>query len=99
MIQYTRVGSHTSDDTMIVNVPDDIKLSISGLFACAKYSVTLAAVNANGTGPFSNPIVAISGEDSELKYTAKYLCIYHRKTYSKNTLVRDASILLAKLLE
>ena len=99
MIQYTRVGSHTLDDTMIVNVSDDINLAISGLFACAKYSVTVAAVNANGTGPFSNPMVATSGEDSELNYTAKYLCIYHRKTYSKNKLVRNVSILLAKLLE
>ena len=71
VIQYTRVGSHTSDDTMIVNVPDDTNLVIPGLFACAEYSVTVAAVNANGTGPFSKPVVETSGEDGELNYTAK----------------------------
>ena len=62
VIQYARVGS---DDNMIVNVPDDTILAISGLFAYAEYSVTVAAVNANGTGPFSKPIVETSGEDGE----------------------------------
>ena len=61
VIQYARVGSH---DNMIVNVPDT-KLSISGLFAYAEYSITVAAVNANGTGPFSKPRLETSGEDSE----------------------------------
>ena len=84
---------------MIVNVPDDTKHAISGLYACAKYSVTVAAVNADGTGPFSNSVMATSGEDSELNYTVKYLCTYHVKTYSKSTIVRDALILLVKLLE
>ena len=62
MIQYGRVGS---DDTGIVNVPSDTTLTISGLQAYADYSVIMAAVNTNGTGPFSKPIVATSGEDSE----------------------------------
>ena len=64
VIQYARVGS---DDKMIMNVPDDTTLTISGLHACAEYSVTMAAVNANGTGPFSNPVVTSSGEDSTCK--------------------------------
>ena len=59
VVQYARVES---DDNMIVNVFDNT-LTLSGLFACAKYSVTVAAVNANGTGPFSKPVIAISGED------------------------------------
>ena len=64
VIQYARVGS---DDKMIINVPNGTTpKTISGLFARAGYSVTMAAVNANGTGPFSKPIVATSGEDSEL---------------------------------
>ena len=46
--------------------------TISGLFACAEYSVTVAAVNAKGTGPFSKPLVASPGEDSKLNF---YLCI------------------------
>ena len=62
LIQYARVGS---DDKMIMNVPKDTKLTIQGLFANAKYSVLVAAVNANGTGPFSKPVEAISGQDSE----------------------------------
>ena len=60
MIQYARVGS---DDDMIVNVSGVTTLTISGLFACVEYSVTMAAVNANGTGPFSKSVIATSGED------------------------------------
>ena len=63
VIQYARVGS---DDNMIVNVDNGTALTISGLFACVAYSVTVAAVNAEGTGPFSKPVIATSGEDSEL---------------------------------
>ena len=40
--------------------------TISGLVAYVDYSVTVAAVNGNGTGPFSNAVVRRSGEDSEL---------------------------------
>ena len=65
VIQYARVGS---DDTMIVNVPNDTTLTIKGIFAHVDYSVTVAAVNANGIGPFSKPLIATSGEDSELNY-------------------------------
>ena len=53
-----------------MNVPNDTTLTISGLFACAEYSVIVAAVNANGTGPFSKSIIETSGEDSELNYLA-----------------------------
>ena len=64
VIQYARVGS---DDKMIMNVPSGtIPTTIAGLFACVEYSVKVAAVNAKGTGPFSNPVLATSGEDSEL---------------------------------
>ena len=63
VIQYARVKS---DDMMIMNVPNGTMLRISGLVACAEYSVTVAAVNSNGTGPFSKPVLETSGEDSEL---------------------------------
>ena len=63
VIQYGRVGS---DDNMIVNVPNGTILTLSGLFACVDYSLIVAAVNAKGTGPFSKPVLATSGEDSEL---------------------------------
>ena len=65
VIQCAKVGS---DDKMIMNVSNDIEHAIPGLFAYAEYSITIAAVNAKGTGPFSKPVIAISGEDSELNY-------------------------------
>ena len=64
MIQYARVRS---DDKMIMNVSSCTDLIISGLSACAEYSITVAAVNLNGAGPFSKPEIATSGEDSKLR--------------------------------
>ena len=58
------MGHHIDD--MIVNVSSGTTFTISGLFACVEYSVTVAAVNDNGTGPFSKPVIETSGEDSEL---------------------------------
>ena len=69
VIQCARVGL---DDNMIVNVDNGTTITVSGLHACAEYSVIVAAVNANGTGPFSKPIVATSGENSELNYVGSY---------------------------
>ena len=63
MIKYARVGS---DDIMIMNVPNQTTCKISKLFPFTEYSVTVAAVNANNTGPFSKPVVGTSGEDGEL---------------------------------
>ena len=63
VIQYTRVGS---SDIMSVNVNNGTTHTISGLVAYVDYSVTVAAMNVNGTGPFSNPpVVNRSGEDGE----------------------------------
>ena len=73
VIQYARVGS---DDMMILNIPNDTNLTLSGLFAYVEYSVTMAAVNVNGTGPFSKPVLATSGEDSELNYITVCLITY-----------------------
>ena len=61
VIRYT--GGGTSD---IMNVNSGTTHTISGLVAFVDYSVTVAVVNVNGTGPFSNPVVQRSGEDSEL---------------------------------
>ena len=63
IIQYTRVGP---GDMMSVTVNSGTVQRISGLVAFVDYSVTVAAVNVNGTGPPSNPVVQKSGEDSEL---------------------------------
>ena len=63
MIQYSKVGSQ---DKMSVSVANKTTLTISGLIACTEYSVTVAAMNDNGTGPFSEPVIQTSGGDSEL---------------------------------
>ena len=67
VIQYTRVGS---SDMISVNVNSGTTQHIiSGLAAYVNYSVTVVAMNINGTGPYSNTEVGRSGEDSELIYS------------------------------
>ena len=61
MISYHRVGSSSM---MSLNVNSGItQYVISGLVAYVNYSVTVAAMNVNGTGTFSEPIIQISGQD------------------------------------
>ena len=70
VIQYTRVGS---SDMMSVNVSSCSGTThmISGLVAYVNYSVIVAAVTVNGTGPFSDPlVVGMSGEDCEFNQVA-----------------------------
>ena len=63
VIQYNRVGS---SDMMTVNVTSGTTHTISGLVAYVNYSVIVAAMTVNGTGPFSDPpVVGRSGEDGE----------------------------------
>jgi len=71
VIQYTRVGS---SDMMSVNVTSGTAYTISGLVAFVIYSVRVAAMNINGTGPFSNSLARVSGEDSELNFKIIYIC-------------------------
>jgi len=59
VIQYIRVGSN---DMMSVNVTSGTTYTISGLVALVNYSVRVAAMNVNGTGSFSIPVVGISGD-------------------------------------
>ena len=61
VIRYT--GGGTSD---MMNVNSETTHTISGLVPFVDYSVTVAAVNVNGTEPFSNAIVQRSGEDGKL---------------------------------
>ena len=64
VVQYTRVGS---SDMMSVNVTGGTTHTISELVAYVNYSLTVAAMTVNGTGPFSDPpVVGRSGEDCEL---------------------------------
>ena len=73
VIQYTVVGS---SDMMNMNVVGDTRLiTIPELVAYVNYSVIVAAMTVNGTGPFSDPpVVGRSGEDGELHYITTLLC-------------------------
>ena len=62
VIQYNRVGS---SNMMSENVNSGTTHTILGLVAYVDYSVLVAAVNVNGTGAFSNPVVGRSGEVRE----------------------------------
>ena len=70
VIQYTRVGS---SDMMSVNVTSKTTHTLSGLVGSVEYSVIVAALNINGTGPFSNPVVGRSGEGNELHSSRNYV--------------------------
>ena len=63
VIQYTRVGSN---DTMSVNVTSGTTHTMSELVPNIAYSVEVAAMTVNGTGPFSDAIIGTSGEVGEL---------------------------------
>ena len=74
VIQYNRVGS---SDMMSVNVASGTTHTIPGLVAYVNYSVIVAAMTANGTGPFSDPpVVGRSGEDCELHKLIAYPTVY-----------------------
>ena len=70
VIQYTEVGS---SDPMTMTVNSETTQTLSGLVAYVDYLVTVAAMNVNGTGPYSNTEVGRSGEDSEL------ICLLYMK--------------------
>jgi len=59
VIQYTRVGS---SDMMSVTVTSGTTYTISRLVALVNYSVSVAAMNVNGTGSFSIPVIQVSGD-------------------------------------
>ena len=66
VIRYTREGSGVSQTINVscagLQMPD-----IPGLVAYTSYLVEVAAVNVNGTGPFSDPVTGLSGQDSECR--------------------------------
>ena len=64
VIQYTRVGA---SDMMSMSVIGDTRVIIlPGLVVYDNYSVIVAAITVNGTGPFNDPpVVGRSGEDGE----------------------------------
>ena len=63
IIRYNRVQS---TDIEIVNVSGETtQFTLDG---SADYTVVVAAVNINGTGPLSSPVVILSGESGKFPY-------------------------------
>ena len=71
VINYTRVGSN---DVMSVNVTTGTTHVISRLVTFAEYSVGVAAMNVNGTGPFSFAVTGRPGGAGEF-YAWKYVML------------------------
>ena len=68
VIRYTRVGSGVSQMMSVSDSNFGFRTSmLPELETFTSYSVEVAAVNVNGTGPFSDPITGISGQDGERK--------------------------------
>ena len=64
VIQYIKDGSQDIIKD-IKNISGTTHI-ISELCACVKYSVKVATMNGDKTGPFSEPVLEYSGEDSKL---------------------------------
>ena len=70
VIRYTRVGSDVSQ-MLTVNETSSTSNEkfwtsvIPGLVAFTHYSVEVAAVNVNGTGPFSDAVTGLSGQNGK----------------------------------
>ena len=58
----------------MVTVTSGTKHTISGLVSFVVYLVRVAAMTSHGTGPFSDPIVELSGEDSAFVIAFLYAC-------------------------
>ena len=69
VIQYIKDGSQ--DMIKDIKNINGTTYTISGLVPCTKYSVKVAAMNDERTGPFSEPVVEISGEDGNVKSHAQ----------------------------
>ena len=64
VVQYSKDGTQDIKDIKSINATTH---TISGLAACTKYSIKVAAINGDRTGPFSEPVVEVSGEDGKLQ--------------------------------
>ena len=60
VIHYSRVGSNFTMDDIVTSRRT---YRITELLPFVNYSVEIAAVNVNGTGPFSDPIIELSGHE------------------------------------
>ena len=62
VIRYSRVGSNVTMDEIVTSTSI---CTITELLPFVNYSVQIAAVNVNGTGPYSDPVVELSGHEGE----------------------------------
>ena len=62
VIRYSRVGSNVTMNEIVTSTRIYI---IVELYPFVNYSVQIAAVNVNGTGPYSDPVVELSGHEGE----------------------------------
>ena len=62
VIQYTRVGSSIKT---IETVTNKVTHTLSGLVVYVDYSVMVVALNVNGSGPFSDPVIGRSGDSGK----------------------------------
>ena len=63
-IECTRIGSN--DKKSIKVSREETTRTIPGLVACQRYSVHVATIKDNTTGPFSDDVEGVAGEDGEL---------------------------------
>ena len=75
VIRYSRVGSNV---TMDETVTSRNIYTITELSPFVNYSVEIAAVNVNGTGPFSDPIVELSGREGREIYVAAICSLLYK---------------------
>lgn len=63
-IRYAQVGTSTSTVSA-----SSTSYTLSGLTPYVQYTVQVAAVNSDGTGPFSSSLMSLSGQDCMLSYS------------------------------
>ena len=63
MVHYNKVGS---SDVLRLNVTSGTTCTISGLVPSVEYEVTVAAMSDDEEGPFSNPVLGITGGNGKL---------------------------------
>ena len=73
VIQYNKDGSR--DMIKDIKYISGTTHTILGLVPCTKYSVKVAAINGDRTGPFSEAVVETSGEDGNLLFHVQS-CMY-----------------------
>ena len=62
VIRYSRVESNITMDEIITS---GSIYRITELLPFVNYSVEIAAINVNGTGPYSDPVIGLSGHEGK----------------------------------